>query len=79
MISVPGTDIATRPRCQLICFNFPLHADSWPQALALLADPRAAPTALALLNDLVDTVWHAAGDQSADLSWCAPLQHLRPA
>ena len=46
-----------------------LLADSWPQALALLADPRAAPTALALLNDVVDTAWHAAGDRSSDFSW----------
>lgn len=53
-----------------------LSADSWPQALAQLADPRSAPTALALLNDVVDIVWHAAGDRSADLSWCGVSQGL---
>jgi len=46
------------------------RAETWPQGLALLATPQAAPTALALLNELVDEAWHAAGDRSADLSWC---------
>jgi COQ9 len=58
-------------------------AESWPQALALLADPRAAPTALALLNDVVDTAWHAAGDRSSDFSWwdadlCCKSRQLLP-
>ena len=63
-------------RCEYVMFTCShvaeprsLLADSWPQALALLADPRAAPTALALLNDVVDTAWHAAGDCSSDFSW----------
>lgn len=45
--------------------------DSWPSAMALLARPSAAAVSLRLLNELVDEVWHAAGDTSADLTWYA--------
>lgn len=45
-------------------------AGTWAQALALLASPGAAPRTLQLYTQLADTIWHAAGDTSTDLSWC---------
>lgn len=45
------------------------YVASWPQALSLLAAPSAAPRTLQLYAELADTLWHAAGDTSADLSW----------
>lgn len=47
------------------------YLDSWPSAMALLAHPSAAAASLQLLNEMVDEVWHAAGDTSSDLSWYA--------
>ena len=44
-------------------------ADSWPQALSLQALPQNAPAALRRLAALVDDVWAAAGDTSADANW----------
>ncbi|PSC72641.1 ubiquinone biosynthesis [Micractinium conductrix] len=44
-------------------------AGTWAQALALLASPGAAPRTLQLYTQLADTIWHAAGDTSTDLSW----------
>lgn len=41
----------------------------WPQALSLLAQPAAAPRTLKLYAELADTIWHASGDTSTDLSW----------
>ena len=46
-----------------------LVVDTWPQALGVLMTPENAPRALELLQDVVDTIWSAAGDKSADLSW----------
>ncbi|KAL4858469.1 Ubiquinone biosynthesis protein COQ9 [Chlorella vulgaris] len=42
---------------------------TWPQALALLAQPEAAPRSLQLAFDLADSIWHAAGDTSTDATW----------
>jgi ubiquinone biosynthesis protein COQ9 len=39
------------------------------QALALLAQPANSPAALALLAELLDTIWYAAGDSATDGSW----------
>lgn len=47
------------------------YLDSWPSAMALLAHPSAAAASLQLLNEMVDEVWHAAGDTSSDLRWYA--------
>lgn len=45
------------------------YIDSWPQALAILARPNNASTALRLMHEIVDSIWIAAGDKSHDLSW----------
>jgi ubiquinone biosynthesis protein COQ9 len=47
------------------------HIDSWPQALALLAAPAAAPAALRALCGLADEALGAAGDGAVDLDWYA--------
>ena len=44
--------------------------DSWPRALSLLAQPSALPTTLQQYAEIVDIIWHAAGDTSTDYSWC---------
>ena len=44
-------------------------ADSWPQALALSAQPQNATAAVARLAEAVDDVWAAVGDTSTDISW----------
>ena len=41
----------------------------WPQALALRADPRSAPAAVAAVARSVNAMWIAAGDTSTDLNW----------
>ncbi|KAF8061102.1 coq9 [Scenedesmus sp. PABB004] len=56
---------AVRRRLEL---NAPF-AEAWPAALALAAAPAAAPRALELLSELVDAIWHAAGDTSTDYNW----------
>uniref|UniRef100_A0A383W6Z6 Ubiquinone biosynthesis protein n=1 Tax=Tetradesmus obliquus TaxID=3088 RepID=A0A383W6Z6_TETOB len=57
---------AVRRRLEL---NTP-YMDSWPQALAVLAQPRNSPEALRLLLQLLDEIWYSAGgDTSTDASW----------
>eukprot|EP00879_Flechtneria_rotunda_P007927 GHRR01008305.1.p1 GENE.GHRR01008305.1~~GHRR01008305.1.p1 ORF type:complete len:285 (+),score=98.02 GHRR01008305.1:367-1221(+) len=43
--------------------------DTWPQALAMLAQPRNSAAALQLLAQLLDDIWYAAGDTSTDYNW----------
>lgn len=45
------------------------YIDTWPQAMALQAMPQHATASWANLGDLVDLVWHLAGDNSTDLNW----------
>eukprot|EP00955_Chlamydomonas_euryale_P099270 365205-Chlamydomonas_euryale.AAC.20 len=45
------------------------HVDSWPQALAIATQPSNLPSSTTLLGEMVDDVWHAVGDASADASW----------
>ncbi len=45
------------------------HKDAVRRALAILSLPRNAPLATRTLARTVDSVWHAAGDRSADFSW----------
>lgn len=45
------------------------HRDSVRLALAVLAMPRNARIAAATAARTVDSIWHAAGDTSADFSW----------
>ncbi|KAL3307801.1 Ubiquinone biosynthesis protein coq9, mitochondrial, partial [Cichlidogyrus casuarinus] len=42
--------------------------NQWSQAMALMALPQNAPTALGLLAELVDEIWAHAGDKSTDVS-----------
>ncbi|KAH8277545.1 hypothetical protein KR018_000137 [Drosophila ironensis] len=41
----------------------------WPQAMALLAQPQNAPTALAQVLTLVDDICYYSGDRSVDFGW----------
>lgn len=45
------------------------HKDAVRQAVALLALPWHAPTALRTAARTVSAMWYAAGDTSADISW----------
>jgi ubiquinone biosynthesis protein COQ9 len=46
-----------------------LHKDATRRALSWLILPRQAGLSARLITTLVDGIWHAAGDQSADFSW----------
>jgi rpsU-divergently transcribed protein len=63
------TRTRTRTRTQL----HPLHpmptAESWPQAMHLQAQPKALPTTTKHYAEIVDSIWHAAGDKSTDINW----------
>lgn len=39
----------------------------WPEALALLMSPANACTSLRKLSELIDEIWHQAGDRSVDV------------
>lgn len=41
----------------------------WVQALGILALPQNVPVALSNLGDLLNVIWHYAGDMSTDMSW----------
>ncbi|XP_070386748.1 ubiquinone biosynthesis protein COQ9, mitochondrial [Dermacentor albipictus] len=41
----------------------------WVQALGILALPQNVPVALSNLGDLLNVIWHYAGDMSVDMSW----------
>lgn len=45
------------------------YKDTWAQALGILALPQNMPVALSNLLDLLDIIWHEAGDGSIDMSW----------
>ena len=45
------------------------HKDAIRRAIAVLALPRNAWAATGCAARTVDTIWHAAGDRSADFSW----------
>lgn len=45
------------------------HREAVRRALALLALPRHARLAVTCTARSIDTMWHAAGDESADFSW----------
>ena len=45
------------------------HREAIRRALALLALPGHAWVAAACTARTVDTIWHAAGDRAADVSW----------
>ncbi|KAK9865342.1 hypothetical protein WJX84_002543 [Apatococcus fuscideae] len=45
------------------------HMDTWPQAVALMAQPSSAMVGCRQLAFIVDEIWHAAGDTSSDTSW----------
>jgi len=44
-------------------------ADNWPQALAIHTSPGSLPSAIGQVSQLVDDIWYAAGDKSADFNW----------
>jgi rpsU-divergently transcribed protein len=44
-------------------------ADNWTQALAIHTSPGSLPSAIRQVSQLVDDIWYAAGDKSADLNW----------
>lgn len=45
------------------------YISKWPEALALMALPHNAPTALINLGELCDEIWFSAGDRSHDMNW----------
>lgn len=45
------------------------YMDTWPQALATVAQPANASAAAKLLFQLLDDIWYAAGDTSTDMNW----------
>ena len=48
---------------------FCVHADTWPQAMGIQASPPNVAAALRQRAELVDDIWHAAGDTSTDYNW----------
>ncbi|KAH8233064.1 hypothetical protein KR026_003766 [Drosophila bipectinata] len=56
---------AVRQRMEMIA---PYKAQ-WPQAMALIAQPQHAPTALAQVLTLVDDICYYSGDRSVDFGW----------
>jgi len=47
------------------------YIDSWPQAMTLMAHPAAAQDALEQGANMVDEIWHYAGDTAVDMTWYA--------
>ncbi|XP_017061480.1 ubiquinone biosynthesis protein COQ9, mitochondrial [Drosophila ficusphila] len=56
---------AVRQRLEMVT---PYKAQ-WPQAMALIAQPQHAPTALAQVLTLVDDICYYSGDRSVDFGW----------
>ena len=46
-----------------------LIADIWAQAISIRSQPRNVPVAIEQLAQVIDDVWHAAGDKSTDYNW----------
>eukprot|EP01104_Vermistella_antarctica_P018311 TRINITY_DN6734_c0_g1_i3.p1 TRINITY_DN6734_c0_g1~~TRINITY_DN6734_c0_g1_i3.p1 ORF type:complete len:292 (-),score=22.64 TRINITY_DN6734_c0_g1_i3:301-1176(-) len=47
------------------------YADTWSQALAVIAHPTQLSNSVQSLLNVVDEIWHVAGDTSTDLDWYA--------
>eukprot|EP00894_Picocystis_sp_ML_P002952 jgi/Pico_ML_1/53469/g4006.t1 len=45
------------------------YVNVWPQALAILAQPRNVPGAVSKMAKMVDDIWIVAGDTSEDYNW----------
>ncbi|KAM9607028.1 ubiquinone biosynthesis protein COQ9, mitochondrial isoform 2-T2 [Trichechus inunguis] len=45
------------------------YIEHWPRALSILMLPHNIPPSLNLLTNMVDEMWHYAGDQSTDFNW----------
>ncbi|OMO91841.1 Ubiquinone biosynthesis protein COQ9 [Corchorus olitorius] len=45
------------------------YISKWPQALSIQAHPLNVPTSFKQRAMLVDEIWHAAGDEAADIDW----------
>uniref|UniRef100_A0A224YLF0 Ubiquinone biosynthesis protein n=1 Tax=Rhipicephalus zambeziensis TaxID=60191 RepID=A0A224YLF0_9ACAR len=45
------------------------YKTKWVQALGIMALPQNVPVALSNLGDLLNIIWHYAGDMSTDMSW----------
>ena len=45
------------------------YVSVWPRAIYTMSQPANVPSSLGCLHDLVDDMWHAAGDKSTDLNW----------
>ena len=69
--SLPETKVSARVRAVTalrLAQNRP-HKEAIRRALAVLALPHNARRAAACTARTVDSIWHAAGDRSADFSW----------
>ena len=51
-----------------LIMNVP-YMSKWPEALAIMAYPQNAPSSVHLGLELVDSMWHLAGDKSVDINW----------
>ncbi|GAX79739.1 hypothetical protein CEUSTIGMA_g7180.t1 [Chlamydomonas eustigma] len=45
------------------------YIDTWPQALSIAARPSNLPHSLKYLFELLDSAWHASGEQTTDVRW----------
>jgi len=52
------------------------YVDRWPEALAVMGQPKNVPMSLNHLAKIVDEIWHLAGDKSADVR-CATAPHTQ--
>ncbi|KAJ3055252.1 Ubiquinone biosynthesis protein coq9, mitochondrial [Rhizophlyctis rosea] len=41
----------------------------WPEAVALMMQPQNLPNTMKDLGELMDEMWHIAGDRSVDMNW----------
>ena len=51
-----------------LIMNVP-YMSKWAEALAIMSYPQNAPSSLNLGLELVDSMWHLAGDKSVDINW----------
>ncbi len=68
---LPDSKLTARVRAVMalrLHMNRP-HREAIRRALAVLALPGNARVATAITARTIDTIWHAAGDRSADFSW----------
>ena len=45
------------------------YLESWPDALAVQAQPSEVPHSLRNYGTIADIIWRASGDKSVDFSW----------